>query len=91
MEKNGGLFRMEIAKNILIGIYFIICVVLVMLILKQSKEDSGASGTVMGAAANNFYEKNKGRTTEGKMKRATIILMIVFVILTIALDILYVV
>ena len=45
----------------------------------------------MGAAANNFYEKNKGRTAEGKMKRATIALMVVFAILTIVLGILYVV
>lgn len=82
---------MEIVKNIIIGIYFIVCAVLIVLILKQSKEDSGASGTVMGAAANNFYEKNKGRTTEGKMKRATIALMVVFVVLTVTLNILYVV
>ncbi len=82
---------MEIAKNIIIGIYFIICAVLVVLILKQSKEDNGASGTVMGAAANNFYEKNKGRTSEGRMKRATIGLMIVFVVLTLVLDVLYVI
>lgn len=82
---------MEIAKNIIIGIYFIICAVLIVLILKQSKEDNGASGTVMGAAANNFYEKNKGRTSEGKMKRATIALMVVFVVLTLVLDILYVI
>lgn len=81
---------MEIAKNIIIGIYFMICAVLVVLILKQSKEDNGASGTVMGAGANNFYEKNKGRTTEGKIKRATIALMVVFVLLTIVLDVLYV-
>lgn len=81
---------MEIAKNIIIGIYFIICAVLVVLILKQSKEDSGASGTVMGAGANNFYEKNKGRTAEGKMKRVTIGLMIAFFVLTVVLDILYV-
>ena len=81
---------MEIAKNIITGIYFIVCIVLIVLILKQSKEDNGASGTVMGAGANNFYEKNKGRTTEGKMKRTTIVLMIVFVVLTLVLDILYV-
>jgi len=80
---------MEIVKNIVIVIYFIVCAVLIGLILKQSKEDSGASGTVMGAGASNFYEKNKGRTTEGKIKRATIILMIVFVVLTFALGILY--
>lgn len=82
---------MELVKNIVIGIYFIICAVLVVLILKQSKEDSGASGTVMGAAASNFYEKNKGRTAEGKMKKATMILMVVFVVFTLVLDVLYVV
>ena len=35
------------------------------------------------------YEKNKGRTKEGKQKRWTIILAIVFAILTIVLGILY--
>ena len=82
---------MEIARNIVIAVYFIICAVLVGLVLKQSKEDNGASGAVMGASANNFYEKNKGRTTQGKMKRATIVLMVVFVVLTVALDIMYVI
>lgn len=82
---------MGIVKNIIIGIYFIICAVLVILVLKQAKDDNGASGTVMGAAANNFYEKNKGRTSEGRMKRVTIGLIIAFFILTVALDVLYVI
>ncbi len=82
---------MEIIKYILIAIYVAICAVLVFLVTKQSKGDSGASGTVMGASASNFYEKNKGKTKEGKMKKATIILAIVFVVLTLALGIIYVV
>lgn len=82
---------MEIVKYIVMGIYAVVCVALIALVIKQSKEDGGASGTIVGASANNFYEKNKGRTTEGKMKRATIILMIVFAVLTLALSILYVV
>ena len=82
---------MEIVKYIIMVIYAVVCVTLVTLVMKQSKEDGGASGTIVGASANNFYEKNKGRTTEGKMKRATIILMIVFAVLTLALSILYVV
>ena len=82
---------MEIVKYIVMGIYAVVCVVLIALVLKQSKEDGGASGTIVGASANNFYEKNKGRTTEGKMKKATIILMIVFAVLTLALGIIYVV
>ena len=82
---------MEIVKYIVMGIYAVVCVVLIALVLKQSKDDGGASGTIMGASANNFYEKNKGRTTEGKMKKATIILMIAFAVLTLALGIIYVV
>ena len=73
------------------AIYAVVCVALVVLILKQNKDDSGASGTIVGASANNFYEKNKGKTTEGKMKRATIALMVTFAVLTIALGIVYVV
>ena len=82
---------MEIVKYIVMGIYAIVCVALIVLVTKQSKEDGGASGTIVGASANNFYEKNKGNTTEGKMKRATIALMVVFVVLTLALGIIYVI
>lgn len=82
---------MKILKYILIAVYLVVCLALIILVMKQSKEDSGASGTIVGASANNFYEKNKGRTKEGKMKRATIILMVLFVILTLALGILYMV
>lgn len=81
---------MEIVTNILIVIYLIICVVLIALILKQGKEDSGASGTIVGGSSNNFYEKNKGRTKEGRMKRTTIGLMVAYFILTIVIGILYI-
>ncbi len=80
---------MEIVKGILIVIYFIIAIVLIILTLIQAKEDAGLSSTITGSSTNNFYEKNKGRTKEGKQKRWTIILAIVFVILTIALGIIY--
>ena len=81
---------MEIAKWILIVIYFIVAVAIIILALIQSKDDSGLSSTITGSSTNNFYEKNKGRTKEWKTKRLTIILGITFVILTIALGIIYV-
>lgn len=81
---------MKIVTNILIGIYLVICLILIVLILKQSKDDAGASGTIVGGSSNNFYEKNKGRTKEGRIKRATVGLMIVYFILTIAIGILYI-
>ena len=80
---------MEIAKGILIVIYFIVAIVLIILTLIQTKEDAGLSSTITGSSTNNFYEKNKGRTKEGKQKRWTITLAIIFAILTIVLGILY--
>lgn len=82
---------MEIAKYIIMVVYVIVCVALIILATMQNKEKSGASGTITGSSTNNFYEQNKGRTKEGKLKKWTIILGIVFVVLAVALGILYLV
>ena len=57
----------------------------------QNSEKQGASGTITGSSTNNFYEQNKGRTKEGKLKKWTIILGITFAVLAIVLGILYLV
>ena len=81
---------MEIVKYVLMGLYIINCLALIIIAMLQSKEDTGASGAITGSSTNNFYEKNKGRTKEGKLKKWTIRLGILFGILTIALGIIYV-
>ena len=80
---------METAKTILTVVYFIVAFIVIILALIQAKEDQGLSSTITGSSTDNFYEKNKGRTKEGKQKRVLIILTVVFVILTIALGIIY--
>ena len=80
---------MEVVKYVVLGIYLIICIALIIAATIQTKESSGASGTITGSSTNNFYEKNKGRTKEGKMKRITIILGVLFVIFAVLLGILY--
>ena len=80
---------MEIIRTILTVIYFIIALVVIILALIQTKDDAGLSSTITGSSTNNFYEKNKGRTKEGKQKRLMIISSIIFGILTIVLGILY--
>ena len=79
---------MDILKNVVTVIYVINCLVLIVICLMQSKEDEGASGAIVGGSSSSFYEKNKGRTKEGRLKKWTIILGILFVILTIVLGIL---
>ena len=80
---------MEIVKIILTVVYFIVSLAVIILALIQSKEDSGLSSTITGSSTGNFYEKNKGRTKEGKQKRLMIIGSIIFAVLTIVLGILY--
>lgn len=82
---------MQIVKGILIAIYLVIAVALIILALIQSKEDAGLSSTITGSSTSNFYEKNKGRTKEGKQKRWTIIFAVAFAILSVILGIIYVV
>ncbi len=80
---------MQIVKGILTGIFLFISLVLIILVMVQSKEDAGMSATIVGSSANNFFEQNKGRTKEGKQKRWTIILAVAFVVVGIALSIIY--
>lgn len=79
---------MDILTKIVTAIYVINCLVLIIICLIQSKDDEGASGTIVGGTSSSFYEKNKGRTTEGKLKNLTIVLGILFAILSIVLGIL---
>ena len=78
-----------IIRNILLAIYAVICIALIVLATIQTKSSNGASGTITGSAANNFYEQNKGRTKDGMLKRYTIICGIIFVLLAIVISILF--
>lgn len=81
---------MTVLKYVSLAIYVIVCVALIVLTLIQNKDESGASGTITGSSTNNFYNQNKGKTKEGMMKKWTIILAIVFAILTIVTSIFYI-
>ena len=81
---------MTVLKYIVLAIYVIICIALIVIATIQTKDANGASEAIMGSSTSNFYEKNKGRTKEGKLKRITIILGIAFVVASIALGVLYV-
>lgn len=80
---------MGVLKTILTIIYVIISLVLIVICLMQSKDDEGASGAIMGGSSSSFYEKNKGKTKEGMLKKWTIILGITFAVLSIGLSLVY--
>ena len=80
---------MGVLKTILTVFYVIVCLSLIVIALMQTSEDEGASSTIVGGSSSSFYEKNKGRTNEGKLKKWTIILGVTFLFLNIVLSILY--
>ena len=80
---------MQIFKVILAVIYFIVCIATVIITMSQSKEDAGLSSTITGSSSNNFFDKNKANTKEGKQKRWTIILSTMLIILCVVLGIIY--
>ena len=82
---------MEVLKYKVLWIYLVICDALIIIATIQTKDSNGASGAITGSSTNNFYEKNKGRTREGKLKRLTIILGVLFAVLSIVTGILYLV
>ena len=80
---------MTVLKYVLLLIYMVVCLCLIVLTLIQNKDNSGNSTTVTGSSTNNFYNQNKGKTKEGKLKRWTIILGIMFAVLTVVVSIFY--
>lgn len=73
------------------GIVRIVCIVLlalcalaiIILVLLQPSASEGM-GAISGQSYDSFYSKNKVRTPEGVMKRLTIVLSIVMVVVAIA-------
>ncbi len=82
---------MEIAKNILIVIYLIVCVALILTTVMQNKDSRNSMEDVAeNPRANKYFEKNKSRTKSGKIQKNTIILGALFAVLTVVLGIIYV-
>jgi preprotein translocase subunit SecG len=62
------------------------CAVLILVVLLQSGKTAGLSGAI-GGGADTYLSKNKGKTLDSKLARATKWIAIVFVVLTLALSI----
>lgn len=71
-------------KTILTVIFLIICVVLTIIVLMQEGKSAGL-GTISGAAET-YWGKNKGRSMEGALEKATKILAVLFIVLAVLLN-----
>ena len=73
-------------KIIVTVIFALIGLALTVIILMQEGKSAGLSGSISGAAET-YWGKNKGRSMEGKLEKATRYLVILFFLSAIVLNI----
>lgn len=71
--------------TILLLVYILVCCVLTVIVLMQEGKQAGFTGAISGAAET-YWGKNKGRSMEGGLELATRILAVVFVVLSLILN-----
>ena len=76
---------MAVLKTILTVAFIIICIALTVIILLQEGKSAGL-GAISGAA-DTYWGKNKGRSMEGILVKGTRALVILFILLSIVLNI----
>ena len=76
---------MAVLKTVLTVVFIIICIALTVIILLQEGKSAGL-GAISGAA-DTYWGKNKGRSMEGMLVKVTRVLVILFLLISIVLNI----
>ena len=76
---------MAVLETVIMVIYAVICIALTIIVLMQEGKSAGLTGAISGVA-DTYWGKNKGRSMEGAMERTTKILAVLFILLSIVLN-----
>lgn len=76
---------MAVLKTVLTVVFIIICIALTVIILLQEGKSAGL-GAISGAA-DTYWGKNKDRSMEGMLVKVTRVLVILFLLISIVLNI----
>lgn len=76
---------MEALRVIVTILYVLICIALVTVVLFQESKSQGLAGSINGVAET-YWGKNKGRSMEGTLEKITKILAVLFIVLSVVLN-----
>jgi preprotein translocase subunit SecG len=76
---------MDVLKVIVKIVYILVCIALSFIVLRQEGKQAGLSGALTGVTET-YWSKNKGRSAEGNLQRATKYLAAAFMILSVLLN-----
>ena len=71
--------------GILLILYIIVCVALTVVVILQEGKQAGLTGAISGAAES-YWGKNKGRSMEGALVKSTRVLAVLFVVISLLLN-----
>ena len=72
----------EIISNILIILMTVLSIAIIVIVMMQEGESGGVSA-ISGGSSDTFYGKNKGRSKEQILKRVTLILGAVMLVVSV--------
>lgn len=75
---------MEALRVIVTVLYVLICIALTIVVIMQEGKSAGL-GAISGMAET-YWGKNKGRSIEGKLEFATKILAVLFIVISLVLN-----
>ena len=75
---------MEALRVIVTVLYVLICIALTIVVIMQEGKSAGL-GAINGMAET-YWGKNKGRSIEGKLELATKILAVLFIVISLVLN-----
>ncbi len=73
-------------NNFLLVLEVILGLVIIISVLLQPSKTDALSGLIQGSKTETFFSKNKARTKEAMLLKVTIVAMTLFVVNTIALN-----
>jgi preprotein translocase subunit SecG len=68
-------------------LYVLVCIALIGVVLFQQGKTAGLSGAIAGAGES-YWGKNKARSMEGGLHKLTVILSVVFIFMTMLINVL---
>lgn len=76
---------LQVVKGIILILYILDCVVLNIVVVLQESKQPGLTGAISGVAES-YWGKNKGRSMEGGLVLTTRITAVVFIVLSLVLN-----
>ncbi len=73
-------------ENVITIVHVVLSVILIAVVLLQSGKSAGLSGSI-GGGAETFFGKNKAKTLDGMLEKATAVLALLFIVTSVVLAI----